>query len=283
MAIKTSYRTGIGLSNIITKLQVRCVDIQDQITLQQDLDRIQQWADDWGMRFNASKCQVLRISRSQHPMEHFYNINDQVLQQVPSAKYLGVHINQQLKWDTHIDSVTSRANRIIGFLRRNLSLCSTDLKELAYISLARSILEYACQVWDPYTKKDISRIEQVQRRAARFTMRDYSTYSSVTKMLKDLGWEPLAQRRTDARLSLMYQITHGLVAIPTDNILVKQGSCTRASTKGTFRHLKFDSKEYEYSYFPRTIIDWNKLDSSITSADCIDTFRSRLSASRRCD
>ena len=159
--------------------------LQDQVILQEDLQQLQHWADDWGMRFNASKCQLLRISRLQHPLERFYAISDQIL---PSAKYLGILLNDQLKCDTHIDSITARANSTIRFLRRSLSLCTRDLKELAYFSLARSVLEYACQVWDPHLKKDVTRLEQVQRCAVRFTVLDYSTYSSVTKMLDDLGW-----------------------------------------------------------------------------------------------
>ena len=208
--------------------------LQDQLILQEDLQQLQHWADDWGMRFNASNSQLLRISRSQHPLERFCTISDQILQQVPSAKYLGILLNDQLKWDTHIDFITARANSTIGFLRRNLSLCTRDLKELAYFSLARSVLEYACQVWDPHLKKDVTRLEQVQRWAAHFTMRDYSTYSSVTKMLDDLGWEPLSTRRQDHRLSLMFQITHGLVAIPTDDILIPAKSHTRASLKHNY-------------------------------------------------
>ena len=166
--------------------------LQDQLILQEDLQHLQHWADNWGMRFNVTKCQLLRIARSQHPLERFYTISDQILQQVPSTKYLGIFPNGQLKWDTHIDidSITARANSANGFLRRNLSLCTRDLKELAYFYLARSVLENACQVWDPHLTKAVARLEQVQRCAARFTMRDYSIYSSVIKMLNDLGWEP---------------------------------------------------------------------------------------------
>lgn len=224
--------------------------LQDQLDLQVDLDRLQEWAKVWGMRFNASKCQVLRISRSARPLDRFYTIGDHILDQVTSAKYLGVIINDQLQWDTHIDSITARANRTIGFLRRNLALCPQSLKELAYLSLTRSILEYACQVWDPHKKTDQARIEQVQRRAARFTLRDYSSYSSVTAMLKTLGWESLTTRRKNARLALMYQITFGLVAIPTDT-LTPADTRTRASHDYKYRHLAAATKPYQNSFFPK--------------------------------
>ena len=53
--------------------------------------------------------------------------------------------------------------------------------------MIRPILEYANTVWSPYTKKDIAKIERVQRQSARFIMADYSHHSSVTNMLTNLA------------------------------------------------------------------------------------------------
>ena len=69
--------------------------------------------------------------------------------------------------------------------------CSTDVKSKAYITLVRPQLQYACSVWNPYTKRNIHQIELVQYKAARFVFRDYSNFSHVTPMLKQLGWDPL--------------------------------------------------------------------------------------------
>ena len=43
--------------------------------LQADLDKLNDWADTWGMRFNASKCKTMRISRKRNPSEHAYEMN----------------------------------------------------------------------------------------------------------------------------------------------------------------------------------------------------------------
>ena len=78
-----------------------------------------------------------------------------------------------------------------GLLRRVLSDCSMDVKFKAYTTLVHSQLEYACSGWNPNTKQNIHQIELVQHRAARFVFRDYSNFSHVTSMLKQLGWETL--------------------------------------------------------------------------------------------
>jgi len=58
---------------------------------------------------------------------------------------------------------------------------------------------------------------------------DYHYTSSVTKMLTDLGWKDLADRRWDLCLALLFKIIHGHTAIPTENILVTADSRTRAN------------------------------------------------------
>ena len=64
-----------------------------------------------------------------------------VLENVESIKYLGVTITNDLKWNTHIINICTKAKRTLGFLRRNLYSCSQDVKEAAYKGMVRPILE----------------------------------------------------------------------------------------------------------------------------------------------
>ncbi len=107
----------------------------DQLQLQKDLASLTQWAETWGMLFNASKCYILRISRTKTPRETLYSINGQVLKQVTDTAYLGVTLSEHLKWTTHIDSLCRKSNSTLGFLRRNLRFCPEKLKSLAYTAL----------------------------------------------------------------------------------------------------------------------------------------------------
>jgi hypothetical protein len=65
-----------------------------------------------------------------------------------------------MNWDTHINNIISKANKIIGFLRRNLPIQNTEIKTLAYKSMVRSNLEYCANVWSPHTENLKSKLEQ---------------------------------------------------------------------------------------------------------------------------
>jgi len=56
-----------------------------------------------------------------------------------------------MRWNKHIDMVTAKANSRLGFVKRNININSRAVKEQAYKSLVRPILEYSQIVWDPYT------------------------------------------------------------------------------------------------------------------------------------
>ena len=191
----------------IMYLTVHNEDQCDQ--LQADIE----WGKHWSMEFNPEKCELLRITRKRTAIERQYTLHGKVLKEVKNTKYLGVHLSSDLKWNCHIDKITSRGNRALGFVKRNLRVKSRTLKERVYLSLVRPQIEYCSSMWDP--RKGIEsngnyKIEMVQRRAARWTLSNYDPKATVTDMLTNLGWRSLQQRRVDSRISLLYKIAHNL-------------------------------------------------------------------------
>ena len=117
-----------------------------------------------------------------------------------NIKYLGVTITNDLKWNTHISNICTKANRTLGFLKRTLYSCPLNVKEAAYKGMVRPILEYGSSVWDPHTGKLQEELEKVQNRAARFVTINYVYETgSMTDILGQLKWESLKKRRKDNR------------------------------------------------------------------------------------
>ena len=231
--------------------------------LQTDLACLEQWEKMWDMQFYPSKCQVLHITKKVKPLNTKYILHTVELESAPAVNYLGVTIADDLSWSPHIDNTTKKANQTLGFLKRNIRVHIKDLKSVAYKTLVRPQLEYASTVWYPYQDKDINKVEAVQRRAAKWAIRDYKYTSSVTAMLKDLNWRPLDQRRIDSRLLMMYKVTYDLVAIPAPEYLNRNTRQSRHIHSLAYRQIHTLKDYYRYTFSPSTIIHWNALPAYI--------------------
>ena len=226
----------------------------ESITLQNDLFTLEKWEQRWDMSFYPSKWQVLHITRAKCPIQTRYILHGTVLESIPSAKYLGVTISDNLSLTTHIDSVSKKANQTLGCLKRNIMVHNKDLKSTTYTTLVRPQLEYASTVWSPHTATDIIKLEAVQRKSARWATRDYQRTSSV-----DLNWRTLEQRRIDSRLTLKYKITYDLVAIPAADYLIPNTRQSRHNHQLAYRQIPILKDYYKFTFFPRTIVHWNAL------------------------
>jgi hypothetical protein len=249
--------------------------LSDQQTLQTDLSALEQWEKDWQMDFNPSKCTVLRVMPSQKKKarETNYSLHGQTLEVTSDSKYLGVTINSTLTWSKHVDITAGKANRALGFLRRNINDCNTKVKSAAYITMVRPIMEYASSAWDPHTKKDAQKLESVQRRAARFARNNYrdKTPGCVDNMLKSLQWNSLEERRKTNRLIMLHKINNGLVGIDKGQYLKHSDPRTRGAQR--FYQHRADHVVLANSFFPRTLREWNSLPVHTIANTKTETFR----------
>ena len=115
---------------------------ENTIRLQRDIDRFFSWARKWGMRFQPVKCNMMQLTRKRIKKIHAsYTLEGTDLENVES-------ITSDLRWNIHVSNVCTKANRTLGFLRRNLYSCPQEVKKAAYKGLVRPVLDYGSSVWD---------------------------------------------------------------------------------------------------------------------------------------
>ena len=118
--------------------------------LQLDIDCISDWVSLNKLMFNPTKCKAMTISRkrnSVYPAQ--FLLNGIPLEQVETFKYLGVLLSSDLSWSAHIDSICTKARKVIGLLYRRFygNVDNHSLLEL-YSVLVGPHLEYAAPIWD---------------------------------------------------------------------------------------------------------------------------------------
>ena len=176
---------------------------------------------DWQMKFNVANCHSMRVIRHL-PDKHTlfdYSLHQQKLEQVQSAKYLGITITDIQDWGQHVSEISCKATKTMGLLQRNLALAPRHTKEVAYKTLIRPQFEDAAHIWNPYHKLKIQQVE-LQRTAARWTCRRWRNTSSVGEMLDELEWPSLEARREQSSLTYFYKIHSGTVSLEKDEYQV---------------------------------------------------------------
>ena len=92
--------------------------------------------------------------------------------EVEEFKDLGLLTNNGLCWNSHTDIITAKANRMLGLIKRTcMNLKDESTLKTLYCSLVRSNLDYCSDVWCPFKKRNVNKLERIQRRATRFILK----------------------------------------------------------------------------------------------------------------
>ena len=160
------------------------------------------------MGYEISTCQMKYDANNKETdkkeIHALYTLEGMILENVQSIKYLGVTFTNDLRWNIYVSNICTKANRTLGFLRRNLYSCPQEVKETAYKGLVCPVLEYSGSVWNPSGVDLQNELEKVQNRAARFVTGNYNFETgSMTGILEHLKWESLTKRKRNSRLILL--------------------------------------------------------------------------------
>ena len=142
----------------------------DQVDIdafQGKLDVLEQWAKKWGIIFNLDICHVLEFGSLALSNRKLF-MNGKPIGCVKSFKFLGVTIANDFSWNLHIDEIAAKASQQLGFMKHVLFDALRKVKRVAYLTLCRHLLEYACEVWDPFLARQVTVLENVEMRVVHF-------------------------------------------------------------------------------------------------------------------
>ena len=120
------------------------------------------------MLFNFGKCKCIHIGHGN--MDDEYKIGDAVLGRITQEKDLGVTFSADMKVSEQCGIATSKGNQMIWLIRRTIMYKEKQLIVPLYKAIVRPHMEYCIQARRPYRKKDIDKLERIQRRATKMTL-----------------------------------------------------------------------------------------------------------------
>ena len=100
-------------------------------------------------------------------MQGNYNMSNQQLPTTDQQRDLGIIITMDLNWQKQTGNIFKAPNRVLWFVDRNFRYKNKELVLPLYKSLVRPHREHAVQFWSPHLRRDIDKIEKIQRRATK--------------------------------------------------------------------------------------------------------------------
>ena len=239
------------------------------LVLQEDLTRLQSWADDNGLTFNTSKCKVVHL---RHVADYSYNLGNSPLEVSQVEKDLGVLVPYDLKSYANCDKNAFQANLALVTLKRIFGQFDGRTFHIIFNSFIRPHLEYGNIVFPPSLQKDKDTLERIQRRATK-SVRGLK-FKPYEERLKSLNLYPLEYRRLRGDLLMTYSILN-TSGHPLKHLKLSHNTNLRGNTqKLETLHSRTDCRHNFYSV--RVVKCWNSLPTELVQATSQESFKRKL-------
>ena len=242
------------------------------VGLNNDLTKISEWAVQWKMNFNpdpSKQAQELLFSRkiSSKPYPSLY-FNDNPVHQVQLQKHLGLFL--------HIQCILIKTHKIIGMIKKLQPIIPRAALLTIYKSFLRPHLDYGDVIYDrAFNESFQNKLESVQYDAA-LAITGAIRGPSREKLYQELGLESLKSRRWYRKMCLLFKLKKNKYPSYLFDIIPKV-----LSTRTTRNHnnIPLFNVKHEYfrnSFFPSTVIEWNKLDNNIRNSESVSAFKKQI-------
>lgn len=191
------------------KEEVMCEIIND------DLLKVSEWLEMNGLILNTSKTKCMWIGMKETSGKCDIVMNDEIIERVNVYKYLGIMIDDRLKFGKHAEFVSKKIARKIGVINRLRKKVSIKGKLLIYNSLVQPHITYCNTIFNFFTKKQLDTLQRLQNRGMRAVL-NRNRYSKVSDMKNELGWLNVRECIELHSLCFIYRLDRGLLPIYFD-------------------------------------------------------------------
>uniref|UniRef100_K7F0M3 Reverse transcriptase domain-containing protein n=1 Tax=Pelodiscus sinensis TaxID=13735 RepID=K7F0M3_PELSI len=251
-----------------TKLGGIATALGDRVIIQNDLGKLEKWSEVNRMKVNKDKCKVLHLGRNNK--FHTYRMGSDCLGRSTAERNLGVIVDHNLNMSQQSDVVSKKANIILGCINRCVVSKTQEVILPLYSELVRPQLEYCVQFWAPHFKKDVEKLERVQRRVTRM-IKDLENMTYEGR-LKELGLFSLEKRRLRGDMIPVFWYLKGCHKEEGENLFTLASEDRTRSNGLKLQQGRFGLDIRKRLLTVRVVKHWNKLPREVVESPSLEIY-----------
>jgi hypothetical protein len=127
------------------------------------------WCERWDIKINENKTGAIYISHRNRPPDSLLTLNGRNIPFVNSVKYLGVAFDKKMTWRLHIEMIEAKAFRTFVRIYSlfKIERLSANMEWTLHKALIRSVMTYACPVWEFEAESHLLELQRLENRVLR--------------------------------------------------------------------------------------------------------------------
>ena len=193
--------------------------------------------------------------------------------------YLGVWLDDKMKFSTHITKIASKISSGIGIISKARNYLTTKHKTMLFNTLVLPHFNYCSNTWATTNKKYTNILEKLQRKAAKVIL-DKPKRTPTRDIYKQLKWLPVEDRWKINRCTAVNKCLNNQVPeyLQGHFQLTKDTHTyrTRTADNNKVKIPKYRTVTGQRSFKYQGAIDYNSLPSSLYSDTSHKTFKNNI-------
>ena len=238
--------------------------------------QINKWSKKWLVTFSPSKTKSLIVSnKSDRELNPPVIFDNTAVSEVNHHTYLGITFSFNLRWNTHVDELCTKANKRLNMMLPLKYKLDRRSLENMYKSFVRPVMEYGIVVWGGTYDTSLSKLEEINIKAMRI-ITGATEKSNIAKLSLETSISSVTERRDMAMLLMFYKVVNNLVPdylsqlLPSANRnIVKYNLRNNDEIKLPFMRLE----TFRRSFIPYALKLWNLLSIQDRTISCVYEFK----------
>ena len=270
---------------------MRCIQFADDMTLlcshknakylqfcvEMELKTVQDWFCANKLTLNVDKTTMMVFGKRNTTSTLNITLNGVTVPHVQSTKFLGVWLDSQLNWSTHISTVRKRLQSRIGLLRRSKHFLSMHCLRVLYFAQIQSVMTYGIVVWGPMLKsRDLNMLSKLQTNCMKriCTMGDKKHLYQTLRVLPIKKLVMLEQAKLGYKLcnNLLPKKLSGALLTDQNNDSIKKVHGYDTRHKNVPNLPTASSTKYRNSFLCKAISTYSSLPQTVTQIRSLPKF-----------